>query len=70
MKVILDRFEGDYAVCEKEDRTMLEILKSEIPVDAKESDVLIIENGAIIINHEVTEKRRKEIEEMTKGLWK
>lgn len=70
MKVIVDRFEGDFAVCEKEDRAMMEIPKVATPEDAKEGDVLIIENGDIIIDHEATEKRRKEIEELTKGLWK
>lgn len=70
MKVIIDRFEGEFAVCEKEDRTMMEILRSRAPVDAKEGDVLIFEKGEIVIDHEATDKRRKEIDEMTKGLWK
>lgn len=70
MKVIIDRFEGRATVCEKEDRSMIEIPRIVTPEDAKEGDVLIIENGDIIIDHEATEKRRKEIEELTKGLWK
>jgi hypothetical protein len=70
MRVIIDRFEGRATVCEKEDRTMMEIPRIVTPEDAKEGDVLIIENGDIIIDHEATEKRRKEIEELTKGLWK
>ncbi|WP_414150289.1 DUF3006 domain-containing protein [Acetobacterium carbinolicum] len=70
MRVIIDRFEGRSTVCEKEDRTMMEIPRIVTPEDAKEGDVLIIENGDIIIDHEATEKRRKEIEELTKGLWK
>lgn len=70
MKIIIDRFEGHSTICEKEDRTMMEIPRIVTPDDAKEGDVLIIENGEIIIDHEATEKRRKEIKELTKGLWK
>jgi tetrahydromethanopterin S-methyltransferase subunit B len=69
MKVIIDRFEGDFAVCEKEDRTMMDIEKSKIPTTAKEGDVLNITNDRITIDVEETKKRKKEIEELTKDLW-
>lgn len=69
MRVIIDRFEGNYAVCEKEDRTMIDIDKSRIPSDAKEGDALNIDGNKITIDIEATEKRRKEIEELTKDLW-
>jgi hypothetical protein len=69
MKVIIDRFEGNFAVCEKEDRTMVDIEKSKIPITAKEGDVLNITNDRITIDSEETEKRKKEIEKLTKDLW-
>ncbi|MBU3099875.1 MULTISPECIES: DUF3006 domain-containing protein [Clostridium] len=69
MNVIIDRFEGNYAVCEKEDRTMIDIKKSKIPSIAKEGDVLSIDNDVIIIDIEKTKKRLNEIEKLTKGLW-
>jgi len=69
MKVIIDRFEGDFAVCEKEDRQMLDIERHKIPSSAKEGDVLDITNDQITIYFKETEKRRKEIEELTKDLW-
>ncbi|MBW9153044.1 DUF3006 domain-containing protein [Clostridium estertheticum] len=69
MDVIIDRFEGNYAVCEKEDRTMIDIKKSGIPSIAKEGDVLCIDNDVIIIDIEKTKKRLNEIEKLTKGLW-
>lgn len=69
MKVIIDRFEGDYAVCEKEDQEMMEILRSEIPKEAKEGDVLIIKGDQIKIDLGETEERRKRIEKLTKNLW-
>lgn len=69
MKVIIDRVEGNFAVCEKVDRQMLDIEKSKIPNTAKEGDVLNIDNGMITVDVEETEKRKKEIEELTKDLW-
>jgi hypothetical protein len=69
VKVIIDRFEGDFAVCEKEDRTMIDIEISKLPSEAKEGDVLDISDGVIIIDLEATESRKKEIEELTKDLW-
>ncbi|MCM0648603.1 DUF3006 domain-containing protein [Clostridium swellfunianum] len=69
MKVIIDRFEGEYAVCEKEDRTMIDILKSKLPANAKEGDVLSIDDQSITINVEETQKRKKLIEDLTKDLW-
>jgi hypothetical protein len=70
MKVIIDRFEGNYAVCEKSDRTMMNILKERLPKGAVEGDVLYLKGDSIVIDIEETEKRRKDIEELTKDLWK
>ena len=69
MNVIIDRFEGNYAVCEKEDRSMVDIKKSKIPGIAKEGDVLSINNDVIIIDVEETQKRRRKVEKLTKDLW-
>ena len=69
MKVVIDRFEGDYAVCEKEDRTMMDVLRSSIPAQSKEGDVLNMEDGVITIDTEETDRRRKMIEELTKDIW-
>lgn len=70
MNVIIDRFEGNYAVCEKEDRTMMDIKKNDLPSEAKEGDVLNIDNNMITIDVEGTEKRRREIKKSTEDLWK
>ena len=42
MKLTIDRFEGDFAICEKEDQTALYLNRRELLVDAKEGDVLVI----------------------------
>jgi len=69
MRVVIDRFEGDYAVCEKENREMIDIKRDCLPKEAKEGDVLDIEGNKITIDLKETEKRKKEIEELTKDLW-
>lgn len=69
MKVIIDRFEGDFAVCEREDRSMIDIEISKIPSKAKEGDVLDISDDIITIDLEETERRKRKIEELTKDLW-
>ncbi len=68
-RVVIDRFEGDYAVCEKEDRTMVIIPKNKVPCGAKEGDVLAIEGDLIRIDLKETEKRRAEILKLTDKLW-
>lgn len=70
MKVVIDRFEGRFAVCEKDNRTMINIEKNKIPPEAVEGDVLNIEGDTIIVDVEETTRRKKEIEELTRDLWK
>lgn len=69
MKIIIDRFEGNYAVCEKEDTTMINIERNKIPIEAKEGSVLSVAEGKIVIDNEETISRKKDIEEFTKDLW-
>ena len=64
MKVTIDRFEGDYAVVELEDRQMVDLPKALVPSDANEGDIL-----EITVNREETEKRRRRIEKLTEDLW-
>jgi hypothetical protein len=69
MKVIIDRFEGEFAVCEKEDRTMLEIPVKDIPAGAGEGDVLVLEAGSITVDSEETGKRKERIKGLMDSLW-
>jgi len=70
MKVTIDRFEGNFAVCEKADRTMIDISKEKIPPEAKEGDILIIEGDSIKIDTAGTAKRKKSIDKLMNDLWK
>lgn len=69
LRVTIDRFEGDYAVCEKENRDMIDIEIKKLPANVKEGDVLIIDGEYIIIDTFETEKRRKEIQSLMDDLW-
>lgn len=69
MKVIIDRFDGIYAVCEKEDKTIINIEVSRCPKNIKEGDILIIQSDKIKLDNESTETRKKYIEKLTEDLW-
>lgn len=71
-KVIIDRFEGDFAVCEDEDRKMINIEKSRLPEDAKEGTVLIIigdKEDDIKVDYAETEARKSRIKRMMDSLF-
>lgn len=69
MIVVIDRFEESFAVCECEDKAMINVEKDKLPEDAHEGDVLIIEGEDIKIDYEETEKRKREIEEFMSNMW-
>lgn len=69
MKMIIDRFEGDIAVIETENGN-IDIPKSDIPLNAKEGDILIKTSDGYDIAAEETSKRRKKLLEMMKRLTK
>ncbi len=59
-KIIIDRFEGEIAVCEREDCSMINIDKSRLPKGARAGNILIVEDDGSIkidVNEEI---RRKE----------
>jgi hypothetical protein len=70
MKVIIDRFEGDFAVCEQEDKKMVNIDRSKLPEQSAEGDVLDISSGTIRIDRNETNERKKKISNMMDNLWK
>ena len=69
MKVTIDRFEEDFAVLEKPDRTMMNIKRSQLPPGAKEGDMLNIDGDKITIDVAETAKRKQEIKGLMKELW-
>ena len=69
MRIIIDRFEACFAVCEKEDKKMINIERKKLPKEAKEGDVIYINDDNIYIDVEETNKRRKEIEKMINDIF-
>ena len=63
MNVIIDRFEGDFAVVELPDLSMVNLPIALVP-GAKEGDVV-----KIIICENETDERKKRIEGLAKRLW-
>lgn len=64
MKVIIDRFEGEFAIVELENKEVIDMPIDLVPKDAKEGDILEVR-----IDKEETEKRKKAISSLTEGLW-
>ena len=69
MKGIIDRFEGDYAVVEFEDRKMVDIHKRFLPSGLKEGDVIRSSDGAYVFDEIETERIKKETKAMFDKLW-
>lgn len=64
MKVIIDRFEGEYAVVELDDRSICNMPTKLLPEGAKEGSVLKIE-----VDVESTENRKGKIQKLMDELW-
>ena len=70
MIVVVDRFEGDYAVCEKEDRTMTNIERRRLPKGVREGDVLVVEGDTVRVDQNGTSRRQREVKKLMDDLWK
>lgn len=69
MKVIIDRFEDNYAVCECEDKTMMDIERSKLPEGVKEGSVLLVDGSSITLDENETLLRSERIKKMMNDLW-
>jgi len=68
--LIIDRFEGDLAVCEREDCSMVAIEKSRLPKGVRPGNILKIENdGTIRLDAEEELRRREMIYKMQESLF-
>lgn len=66
---IIDRFEGDYAVCELATGQMVSLLKSELPQQSTPGCVLQKTETGFCIDETETQKRRKKIAELQARLF-
>ena len=63
MQIIIDRIEGIFAVVELQDGNTIEVPIELLPENIKEGNIIEIK-----INNDITEKRRKTIEEKFNSL--
>lgn len=70
MKYIIDRFEGNYAICEDEHGNMVNINRDKLPSNAAEGDVVVRRLTGYIIDQSETNKRKKGNQSLMKELWK
>ena len=62
MRLSLDRFEGDYAVCEDDAQKVHEIHKSKLPPNAKLGDILrLYSEDKLIVDNAETARRKTRI---------
>lgn len=64
MRYIIDRFEGEFAVVELEDKSFIDMPIELVPEGAKEGDILEIQ-----INQEETKTLKEDKEKKWLGLW-
>lgn len=69
MKAVIDRFEGEYGICENESGDMLKIERFRLPSGVLEGDVIIIEGDDITIDRVETLKRKERIKKLMGELW-
>lgn len=69
MRIIIDRFEGDYVVCEDDNKVMIKIKRNILPENAKEGDVIKEVNNQLQIDIKETKARSNKIKKLMDNLW-
>ena len=69
MRYIIDRFKGDTAVLEDENKEFLNVPKSILPENSNESDCLVFKDGKYIIDEETTKELKEEISDLMDELF-
>lgn len=70
-QIIIDRFDGIYAICEDIDQNNYAIETSELPENAKVGSVLeISDDGELTVNEKATEERSERIKGKQRNLFK
>lgn len=69
MKYIIDRFEGMMAVCEDETKKMVNIPKYRLPLEAKEGDALVEEDGILRLDDAYAQEQRRKVKQLIDRLF-
>ncbi|MBP3313732.1 MAG: DUF3006 domain-containing protein [Oscillospiraceae bacterium] len=65
----IDRFEGEIALLEQEDRKMIEVPRHLLPHGAKEGDCLQFDGKTYVLDEEGTQKQKERIKRKMDALW-
>lgn len=68
--IIVDRIEGEYAVCECDDGHMKNILLTQLPSCVKEGSVLKLLRGKYYLDEKAFEERKQKILDLQEKLFK
>lgn len=69
-RLAVDRFEGNYVICEDNDKKFFAIEKAEAPADVAEGDILrITDDGTVEIDREETARRKKNTKDKQNKVW-
>lgn len=67
----IDRFEGNFAVCENtQTNKIINIEKSLLPDDCKEGDIIKFENGKYTLDVSQSKKEKEDIKNLVNSLFK
>ena len=70
MRVAIDRFEGDTAVCQDLDtKRMIDLPRAKLPQEAREGSILVIDDESISLDVAGTTERAKRIKKKMDELW-
>lgn len=68
-KIIIDRFEGDFAICEKNNAEFIKILRENLPENIHEGDCLVKIEDDYVVDTEVSKKAKERIEKKLNDLF-
>lgn len=68
-RYVVDRIEGEIAVCENEDMTFVNINISALPEGIKSGDCITEEKGVYSFDEKATENKRREIDSLLNDIF-
>ncbi len=66
---IVDRIEGEIVVCEKEDKSFIDLALDLFPEGVKAGDMVYQVNGQYVVAEKETKERSEKIRKMMDSLW-
>lgn len=69
MRFIVDRIENEFAVCENENKEMVNISITELPINITEKSIIDYIDNQYIVNDEEKIKREETIKEKMNSVW-